>query len=611
MLKFSCVGFTTSTRMRFSRQIWQHILPEQRRRAALVIAIGLAGGLMEVIGVGSMMPFLALLNQPELVRSQPLIHGLFLAGGFTDVHSFLLFCGVAAIFFLISANIFIFFKSAVMTRFSTDQMPKVATRVLRAYLTKDYPFFLEHHSGQLAKDVLIQSDTVANAILLSWMTAISESATILTLTALILWADLHVGVAVLASMGLIVSGSYFVIRRRITLLGRLNDEANGRRFEHCLEILGAAKEIKAAEAEGYFAESFRSFTVDHAATYRQLLTIQALPSSLVQALAASFILAVAVWQLSRGADPTRVFVLLSLYAVAGYRLLPSLLKFSGAVSQLGQYRTAFEKIIGLLAAPSLTPLPERAPPLTLEKEIHLEGVAFRYPGQPLPVFKGLDLSIYRREFLALTGGSGAGKSTLADLLLGLQRPQAGRILVDGQVLDESNLARWRRAVAFVPQSIFLFDSTIAENIAFGVDPDKIDRARVRAAASLTQIATFIESLPEGYDARIGERGGRLSGGQRQRLGIARAMYRDPSVLILDEPTSALDGITETELARALEGLKGRLTLVVIAHRPSTVKLGDRVIVLENGRISDSGTYEALISRNEHFARLMSETSVGA
>lgn len=563
---------------------------------------------MELIGVGSVMPFLALLNKPELVRTQPLIYKLYLAGGFADERTFLLFCGLAAIFFLITANAFVFFRNAAMTRFSTDQMPRLATRILQAYLAKGYPFFLERHSGQLAKDILVQSDTVANAVLLSWITAISECATIFTLTGLILWADFRVGVAVLATMGLIVSGSYFVIRRSITVLGRQNDEANGRRFEHCLEILGAVKEIKAAEAESYFASSFGPYTAAHAAAYRQSLVLQALPSSLVQAVAACFILAVAVWQLAMGLEPSRVVVLLSLYAVAGYRLLPSLLKFSGGMSQLRQHRALFENVIELLSAAPRPLAADDAVPLPFEREICLEAVIFRYPGQALPVFNGLGLTIRAREFVALAGGSGAGKSTLADILLGLQSPQSGNFSIDGKRLDENSLARWRRAVAFVPQSVFLFDSTIAENIAFGVEPQMIDRARVRSAAALAQISDFIESLPEGYEARIGERGGRLSGGQRQRLGIARALYRDPSVLILDEPTSALDGITETELARALEGLKGRLTLIVIAHRPSTVKLGDKVIVLEKGRISDSGTYEALISRNRHFSLLMAETS---
>ncbi len=592
--------------MRLSRQIWEHLLQGQRRRFAMVLGIGLASGLLELIGVGSVMPFLALLNRPELIRGQPLIHRLFLAGGFADERSFLIFCGAAAILFMILANALVFLKSVVMLRFATEQMPKIATRVLDAYLTKDYPFFLQSHSGQLAKDVLVQTDTVANTVLLSWMTALSESTTILLLTTLILWADPFLGMAALAGIGAIVAGSYYVIRRRISLLGQINDEANGRRFEHCLEVLGAAKEIKAAQAEAHFARSFEPYAREHAAAYRQALVIQGLPSSLVQAVAASVILGIALRQLSRGDDPVHVVTLLSLYAVAGYRLLPSLLKFSGAASQLQQHRSVFDKVITLLS--SAPPSALKLVPWTLKREIRLEKIVFHYPGQAVPVFDVLDLSIRAGEFVALTGASGAGKSTLADILLGLQRPQSGHLSVDGKILNNEDLARWRSAIAFVPQSIFLFDSSIAENIAFGVRKDLIDLQGVRKAASLAQLEDFIDSLPEGYKTRIGERGGRLSGGQRQRLGIARALYREPAVMILDEPTSALDGITETELARALEGLKGRLTFIVIAHRASTVKLGDRVIILENRRISDSGTYAALISRNKHFERLMSETS---
>ncbi len=596
--------------MRLSRRLWRHILPGQHGRFLLVLGIGLAGGVMELLGVSSVMPFLALLSRPDLVKTQPFVHAVFVRGGFADPRSFLMACGVLAIVFLIVANAFVFFKTAVTLRFSMGQMPRLAARVLRGYLAKDYPFFLERHSGQLAKDVLVQSDAVANGVLQSWLTALSESATILLLTGLILWADVKTGAAVLASIGAIVAGSYYLIRRRITALGQLNDEANGRRFERCLEVLGAAKEIKAAEAEDYFAKTFEPLAEEHALAYRKSMVTQALPTSLVQAVAASLVLAMAVWLLSRGEDPVRVVTLLSLYAVAGYRLLPSLLKFSGAFSQLRQYHSIFDNVVELLAAEERAPKEAAAGPLSFQKELRLEKVVFRYPGQKEAVFDGLDLAIEHREFLALAGGSGAGKSTLADLLLGLQRPQAGRIAVDGAALDESTLPAWRRSVAFVPQNVFLFDSTIAENIAFGVEPRRIDLARVRKAAAMAQIADFIEKLPQGYQTRIGERGGRLSGGQRQRLGIARALYREPSVLILDEPTSALDGITETELARALEGLKGRLTLVVIAHRPSTVRLGDRVIVLEHGRISASGRYDDLVARHPHFARLMSESGGG-
>ncbi len=588
-------------------KLWRHILPGQRRRAAAVLGLGLFGGLMELGGVGSVMPFLALLSRPELIHTQPTLHRLFTASGCPDARAFLMLCGAAAIVFLVSANAFVFLKSAMLTRFCTDQMPRLSSRMLRAYLEKDYPFFLTSHSGQQAKDVLVQTDAVANSVLQSWMTAASESATILLLTGLILWADPRLGATVLLGIGVMVGGSYLAIRRRISTLGRLNDEASGRRFEHCLELLGAAKEIKAARAEAHFARTFETYAQDHATSYRRSLILQALPSSLVQAVAASVLLGVALWQLSRGNDPVRVVTLLSLYAVAGYRLLPSLLKFSGAASQMHQFRSVFDNVVELLSVPPRD-AGNDVPAFVLRDGIRVEKAVFRYPGQDAPVFEGLDLVIRRDEFLALAGGSGAGKSTLADLLLGLQRPQSGRITVDGLALDDDLLPRWRRAVAFVPQSVFLFDSTIAENIAFGIEPEKIDLGRVRSAAELAQIADFIEGLPDGYRTRVGERGSRLSGGQRQRLGIARALYRRPSVMILDEPTSALDGITETDLAKALEGLKGQLTLIVIAHRASTVRLGDRVVVLERGRVLDAGRYRDLLSRNPHFARLMSEPS---
>jgi ABC-type multidrug transport system fused ATPase/permease subunit len=592
--------------VKLTSQIVRLVIKGSRRRFALVMLVALFGGLVELAGVTTIFPFLSLLARPEISHSQPLLRRLYELGRFTNDRSFIFWIGVAAILFFTFANIYIFFKNALVMRFAISHTGSLATRLLRLYLRKPYAYFVENHSAKIAKDILVQSDMVANTVLLSWMTALSESCTLAALVLLVLWVDVATGLCIVLGLGGIVAAAYFTIRRKIYDLGQLSDEANSRRFEYCLETLGAVKEIKATESEEYFCRAFEPHAQSMAAAYTRTNVLQALPTYFVQSVSAGFIIGLALFHIRRGTDLSQIVPLLSLYVVAGYRLLPSLMKFAGAISQVRQHRAVFDNVASLLAEsdglPRTPPSPRRLP---LEAGIEFRSVTFRYSKQARPVFDAFDLKIASNEFVALVGSSGAGKSTLVDLLLGLLSPERGLILAGGTPLDASSLPHWRAQVAYVPQSVFLLDGTVAENIAFGVWPERVDSERVRAAAQLARIDDLIEGLPGGYDSEIGERGSKLSGGQRQRLGIARALYRDPEVLILDESTSALDGITEEQIVRTLEGLKGRKTVIVIAHRHSTVRLCDRILLLDEGRIEDSGSYEELASRSSRFTRLMS------
>lgn len=598
--------------MRLSSQIVRLVIKGSRRRFIVVMLVALLGGLVELIGVTTIFPFLSLLARPELTRSQPILRRAFELGGFSSDRSFIFWIGIAAIFFFVFANLYMFLKNAMVTRFAIGHMGSLATRLLRLYLRKPYAYFSDNHTAKIAKDILVQSDMVANTVLLSWMTALSESCTLATLVFLILWVNTATGLIIVFGLGSIVASAYFMIRRKVYDLGQSSDEANSRRFEYCLETLGAVKEIKATGCEEYFCRAFEPHAQAMAAAYTRTNVLQALPTYFVQSVAACFIIGLGLFHIQKGTDLSQIVPLLSLYVVAGYRLLPSLMKFAGAISQLRQHRAIFDNVAALLAESDGLPQP---PPsvrrLPMDAGIEFRSVTFRYAEQSRPIFDAFNLKIPKNEFVALVGSSGAGKSTLVDLLLGLLSPENGLVLAGGTPLDASALPHWRAQVAYVPQSVFLLDGSVSDNIAFGVWPEQVDPERVRTAARLAHLDQLVESLPGGYDSGIGERGSKLSGGQRQRLGIARALYRNPEVLILDESTSALDGITESEIVRALEGLKGRVTLVVIAHRHSTVRLCDRVVLLDQGRIADSGTYDELIARNPQFARLMSDPGLPA
>lgn len=593
--------------MKLSRQIILFVIKGSRKRFAAVMAVAVVGGLVELVGVTTIFPFLSLLSHPELGRTQPMLRRFYDLGGFTDDRTFVFWVGIVAIVGFVVANIYVFFKNALVIRFATGHMGSLASRILRHYMNKPYSFFIENHSAKIAKDVLVQSDMVANTVLLSWMTALSESFTLAALIFLILWVDITAGLTIVFGLGTIVAGAYFTIRRKVYTLGQTSDEANSRRFAYCLETLGAVKEIKATETEDFFCRAFEPHAKEMASAYTRTNVLQSLPSYFVQAVSASFIIGLGLYEIRRGTDFSRIVPMLSIYVVAGYRLLPSLMKFAGSISQLRQQRAVFDNVAALLEeSESLFVQPPPPRDIPLLDGLAADGVVFRYPGQTQPVFDGLDLKFAEKEFVAIVGTSGAGKSTLVDLLLGLLTPEKGRILVGGAPLSPALLPHWRRKVAYIPQSVFLLDGTIADNISFGIWPEHVDDARVRRAAETARIGDLVASLAEGYRSGVGERGSKLSGGQRQRLGIARALYRDPAVLIMDESTSALDGITESEIVRALEGLKGRMTMIVIAHRHSTVRVCDRVVLLDHGRVVDTGSYDELLARNPLFGRLMSD-----
>jgi len=292
--------------------------------------------------------------------------------------------------------------------------------------------------------------------------------------------------------------------------------------------------------------------------------------------------------------------------LAGFKLLPAFQQVYTSLSNIRGNLSAFDAVRDDLRASSLDTVNRVIPTdehLAPTKDIRLDNVVFSYPGKEEPALKNIDITIPANRVIGLVGASGSGKSTAIDLLLGLMAPQQGQLLVDGEPITEENVRAWQNSLGFVPQSIFLADSSIRENIAFGLPPEAVDEDKVNRAANMAHLDELLAELPNGLDTRVGERGVQLSGGQRQRIGIARALYHDADVLILDEATSALDGITEKLIMDAIHDFSGKKTIIMIAHRLATVRQCDSIYLLEHGRVTDHGTYDELASRNTIFQRM--------
>jgi ABC-type multidrug transport system fused ATPase/permease subunit len=377
-------------------------------------------------------------------------------------------------------------------------------------------------------------------------------------------------------------------------------------YKYVNETFGGIKDIKILGKERVFLNLFSVPSRKFAANDMKNEIIGELPKYIMETIAIGGILCVIVLMVHSGSKMDEFLPVLTIYAFGAYRLLPSLQKIFRAVSNIKYHFKVIENLNrdynALPDGASLSS--DETPRMQFEREIKLENIVFSYPNTNKDTINNQSLVIKNNTSVALVGSTGCGKTTIIDIILGLLEAKSGRIFVDGTEINDTNRKNWQKNLGYVPQFIYLTDDTIRNNIAFGIDPQKIEDEAIIRAAKIANIHDFVSGeLSEGYNTVIGERGIRLSGGQRQRIGIARAVYHDPSVLILDEATSALDSLTEIAIMDAIKNLRNKKTIIMIAHRITTVKSCDVIYLMEKGTIIDSGHYSDLYQRNASFRKM--------
>jgi ABC-type multidrug transport system fused ATPase/permease subunit len=571
-------------------RIWCHLNRRRRLQLAALLLVMLASGLAELVSLGAVVPFLAVLSNPMQLWQQPLIQGLALWVGFSNSQQLVLPAtaafSLAAVIAALIRLLNLWLSGRLVAAIGSDLS-------CEAYLRTLYQPYQVH--VQRNSSTLISAITRHVALTVQALNSLLQIATAFVVAAGLLIGLLLIDWKVALSTGGLFGIAYALVaitaRRQLQKNGELIAVATNQRVQALQEGLGAIRDVLLDGSQPTYLELYRC--ADH--PQRQLesnnLFLSTFPRYALEALGLVLIAVLGGFLvLQRGSGGT-VIPLLGALALGSQRLLPALQQMYYGWANLTSWNASLAAVIGLLEQP----IPQQQvvfEPLALQQSIRLQGVRFRYATDMPEVLQGLDLEIRRGERIGLIGSTGSGKSTLVDLLMGLLPPSGGRLLVDGLDLhDPANaerLAGWRAAIAHVPQSIYLADSSIAENIAFGVPRHQINLDRVREAADQAQIAGFIESIPEGYACFVGERGIRLSGGQRQRIGIARALYKRANILILDEATAALDSETEKAVMESVESLSRDLTIVMIAHRLSTVASCDLVVRLERGNISEKG-----------------------
>jgi ABC-type multidrug transport system fused ATPase/permease subunit len=563
--------------------------PYGRAKLAVVFSLSFAQALFQVIGITSIFPFLAIAADPERIRRSEFGTRFLKLLPPMENRQLLLVAGVIAITGLLLSNAVNLLAEYARTRYTQNFGHWLRVRLLRQMASQPYTYFLQRNSGELLKKILGDVANYTTGVLLPLLDTVAR-----VLTAALLLATLFLVQPVIALSAAILLGGFYAITFRLLARKRREVDENlrisiGGFFREAQQMLGGIKPVKVHGAEEHFLSRFSRHSAVIAKMGARMPVFANSARYLVEPLAFGGLVFAVLLLALRGRDFSDILPNLGVMALAGYRLLPSLQLLYSQLTQISSVRHAVNEVYDeFIAAETDMSMPPRisgdafgrATPFHWDEAISLREVSFRYPGASRLALDGLSLTIPKNTSLGIVGPTGSGKSTLVDLLLGLYQPTAGEVVIDGQLLTPALVPSWQASIGYVPQEIFLIDDTIARNVAFGLADNEIDPARLREACATAQLLDFIETeLPASFDTIVGERGIRLSGGERQRIGLARALYRRPSLLILDEATSALDIATEAKLLEALGSLAGKLTMVVAAHRLSAVANCDQLIDL--------------------------------
>ncbi len=566
----------------------------------------------QVAGVASLAPFIALLSNRQLIHANPGFNWLYRVGGFTDDISFIIAFALLIMVVIILSNTVLAVSTWLMLRFSIGVGQELQRAIYRNYLYKDYVAFSRLNSSDLVSVVTQENPRLVYHVLMPYLNLVSQLLVVLLIAGGLIYLD---WILALSSL-LVVGGGYYMVFRITKMLLAWHGENISRtasaRQRLMVEGLGGIKEVKLLGTEFEYEQKLSEVNAQGLRSTALIALAGDMPRFVLESVAFCALLGLAIYLLKHGSDTNSTVALLSLYAAAGYKLLPAAQTIYKSASQMrangslvGQLYPLVEegrRLDSNIAAAARHAEQESGCP-RIRGDIRLVNVDYRYPATERPALQDVTLTIREHSMVALVGPSGAGKSTLADILLGMLYPTAGEFYVGDRRIDRASMRAWQRNLGYVPQHIFLVDDTVASNIAFG-SAVAVDQAAVRHAAKLASIDRFVDDLPGQYNFVVGERGAMLSGGQRQRIGIARALYRNADVLIMDEATSALDGLTEKEIMATVNSLKVTKTIVMVAHRLSTIQCADQVVFVKDGRIHDQGTFMELSSRNEEFRGLV-------
>lgn len=567
------------------RQIFYILNRKQKIRLFIVGVITLIGGAVEMLGISAILPFINAVLSPDIILSNKYMRLIFDFLRMKSTTQFIVFLAVAIILIYIIKNVYIIFMYDIQNRFNNNNKRRISVRLMDFYVQQPYLYFVAHDSAELMRN--INTDTTMFFAAISQMLHLfTEGSVCLFIFLFLLYQDKTITIALVVAMGLFMLFTIKVIKKRMKKLGIEMREINVKMNKSILQAFGGIKEIKLSEREKYYIDEYESECRKHANNNIRTQMYANVTKPLMETIGVAALLGIIAVKIISGVDLTYFIPVLSTFAIAAFRVMPSVSRIMNAINALSYNRVAVDKIYRAferVRKDELLEKKEGVQILNFDKEIRVDNVTFSYPNTNKNVLKDVSLIIPKNKSVAFIGTSGGGKTTLVDVILGVLPPTDGNVYVDDCNIED-NIKQWHKKIGYIPQNIYLSDESIRKNVAFGIKESDIDEEQVLNAIRLAQLEEYINGLPEGLDTKVGERGIRMSGGQRQRIGIARALYNNPDVLVLDEATSALDTDTEIAVMESINNLQGDKTIVIIAHRLTTIQNCDYIYRVQEGNV---------------------------
>ena len=577
----------------------------EKIQIGIILLLMLIGAGLETLGVGLIPAFVALLGNPEIIEKQKTLNWLYIQSGATSHQIFLLWVSTILLAIYLIKNVYLAILTYWQYYFLYEKQISLSSRLLRSYLNSSYTFHLQRNSADLVRNVTSEIPQIFSVVLIPMLILVTETMVMSCIGILLAIAEPASSAIAAIFLGISIFWLNRTINKQMSGQGLIRQEQSGQMIQWVNQSLGGIKETKVLGREIFFLDAFTKSTQAFGKANLFVGLATQLPNLFIDTVLIASVLLIVIFSLIQGREIQSILPMLSLFAIASLRLMPSAKRIVSTITNIRYFKHSvdliYQDLISLETTSNSLEIVHRSKGSLIQfaNLIELRNIKYQYPNASQSSLLGISLSIIKGQSIAFVGSSGAGKTTIIDIILGLLTPSQGEILVDGKDIL-TNIASWQQQIGYIPQSIYLSDDTIRNNIAFGLATNEIKEEQVWAAIKAAQLEELVHGLPDQLDTLVGERGIRLSGGQRQRIGIARALYHNPEVIIMDEATAALDNTTEREFMFALESMTEQKTMIMIAHRLSTVKNCDRLYLIKNGMVSDSGTYDELISKNKDF-----------
>lgn len=593
------------------KNLWSLFSRKERGQALLLLVTVTLVAVVDVLGIASLFPFLTVVLNKSLIETNFFLSEIYIILGFRDTEEFLLCLGVFIFLIFILSQALKILVVYLQFHFSLMREFSISKKLLTKYLSQEYQWHLNNNSSNSSTKLLSEVNQVVNQVIIPTIILISNSIVAILIFLVLLWADPKLAITVC----FILSFSYFIIyqlvKKHISKWGIERHESNLKRFRAASDVFSVIKDVKLHSLEKFYISQYESSAYIFAKHQASSISVAQIPRYVLEVIAFGGMFFVILYSMALNKGLIESLPILALYGFAGYRLMPAMQLIYVSLSQI---KFANYSLVELaedfkLDNTDFLKNTHSKNKMTLKKEIAINNLSFGYSGGRKKIIKKINLLIKANRTTGIVGESGSGKTTLIDIIMGLYSPDSGSVKVDNILIDHRNIKDWQSIIGYVPQQIHLLDDTIANNIALGLDSNLINQFEIEEAAKTANLHNFIMTLPSRYETIAGDRGVKLSGGQRQRIGIARALYRKPKILVLDEATSALDNLTEFAVMDAVHKLSHKLTIIIVAHRLTTLKSCDQIIFMDSGRIADVGTYQSMVKRNANFKSMVKHENI--